>query len=210
VTTAPIRILVAEDHTFVREMLCRILTAEPDLEVVGSAADGDEAVRLAVDLQPDVALLDLVLPSGSGLAAIQLLRERAPDVRVIVLTGQVQPAPQRAALRLGVRGYLLKTASADAIVSAIRAVQAGSSAFDPSVTRQLGSLGASDDGGVPTPRELAVLRQAAAGLTNREIADQLGVRESTVEFHLHNLYRKFGVGNRTEMVDRGRRAGWVT
>jgi DNA-binding NarL/FixJ family response regulator len=202
-----IRIVVAEDHTFVREALCRVLVSQPDFRVVGQTSSGEEAVRLVADLRPDVLLLDLALPVIPGAQVVRHVRDQAPDVRIIVLTGQMGVAPHAIAA-MGVRGYLLKQSTADAIVSAVRAVYAGCTAFDPWVAQQLGQH-ASQKPGLATKREQDVLHRAAEGLTNREIADRLKVREATVEFHLRNLFRKLGAGNRTEMVHRARQAGWV-
>jgi DNA-binding NarL/FixJ family response regulator len=132
-----------------------------------------------------------------------------PQVRIVVLTGYEDSGHQETLLSLGVRGYLAKTATREELVSAVRAVHAGGLVFHPAVAQILTRRAASPAGSEPTARELDVLHLTAEGLTNREIAGRLRIGDATIEFHLHNLFRKFGVGTRTELVHHARRAGWI-
>jgi DNA-binding NarL/FixJ family response regulator len=205
----PLRLVLAEDHTFLREVLRELLESEPGLVVVGDAADGQTAVQLADELRPDVLLLDIDLPGMTGVVVARLLRERLPDMPIIVLTGYDDHEHRATLVRLGVRGYLAKTVSHEELVSAIRAVHAGGTVFDGMVARMLVRRAGLAAGPEPTGREMAVLELVAQGGRNQEIADRLAIGEATVEFHLRNLFRKFGAATRTDLVDRARREGWV-
>lgn len=197
---AAIRVVVADDHPIVREGLRRFLDSRDGIEVVGEAADGEQAVARAARLRPDVVLLDLVMPVLDGLGAIERILARDPDARILVLTsfaGEDQVLP---ALRAGAAGYLLKDADPAEVERAVRAVAAGESPLDPAVAGRV--LRAVRPGSDPvaalTPREREVLGLLARGLTNRQIARELVVAEKTVKTHVSAVLAKLGVADRTQ------------
>jgi DNA-binding NarL/FixJ family response regulator len=204
------RVLIADDQTIVREGLSTLLGLLPDIEVVGAATDGEEALRLVVERRPDVALVDLRMPRCDGAEATRRIRELAPDTQVIVLTTYADDASVFTALQAGARGYLTKNASAAEIRQAIAAVRRGEALLDPSVQRRLLDALAGNPGGLPaaeeelpdglTPREAEVLRLIAAGRTNREIAADLVVSEGTVKTHVNRIFAKAGVRDRGQAV----------
>jgi DNA-binding NarL/FixJ family response regulator len=208
-----IRILVADDHPMLREGLVAVLSTQPDFEVVGEAADGSEAVRLAGALRPDVILLDLEMPGTDGVAALERLRDAGSEVRAVVFTAYDTDERILGALRAGARGYLLKGASRAEIFDAVRTVYAGGSLLQPGVTaRVLEHLGRGDERAQAnqlTPRELEVLGLISEGLQNSEIAERLFVTERTVKFHVSSILAKLGADNRTEAVAIAARRGLI-
>jgi DNA-binding NarL/FixJ family response regulator len=208
---ARIRILVADDHPMLREGLVAVLGTQPDFEVVGEAADGSEAVRLAETLRPDVILLDLEMPGVDGVAALEELRDAGSTSRAIVFTAYDTDQRILGALRAGARGYLLKGASRTEIFDAIRTVHAGGSLLEPGVTtRLLDQLRENRELREPlTPRELEVLVLISEGLHNSEIAGRLFVTERTVKFHVSSILAKLGADNRTEAVAVAARRGLI-
>jgi DNA-binding NarL/FixJ family response regulator len=208
---ARIRILVADDHPMLREGLVAVLGTQPDFEVVGEAADGSEAVRLAETLRPDVILLDLEMPGVDGVAALEELRDAGSTSRAIVFTAYDTDQRILGALRAGARGYLLKGASRTEIFEAIRTVHAGGSLLEPGVTtRLLDQLRENRELREPlTPRELEVLVLISEGLHNSEIAERLFVTERTVKFHVSSILAKLGADNRTEAVAVAARRGLI-
>jgi DNA-binding NarL/FixJ family response regulator len=208
-----IRILVADDHPMLREGLVAVLSTQPDFEVVGEAADGSEAVRLAEALRPDVILLDLEMPGTDGVAALERLRDAGSEVRAVVFTAYDTDERILGALRAGARGYLLKGASRAEIFDAVRTVYAGGSLLQPGVTaRVLEHLGRGDERAQAnqlTPRELEVLGLISEGLQNSEIAERLFVTERTVKFHVSSILAKLGADNRTEAVAIAARRGLI-
>ncbi len=207
----PIRVLVVDDQALVRAGFRMILEIEPDLEVVGEAADGGEAVTLAASLAPDVVLMDVRMPGVDGIAATRALTaDPACQARVVMLTTFDMDEYVYEALRAGASGFLLKDVRPELLVAGIRAVHAGESLLAPSVTRRMiesfvarprvGDPESGDRIATLTARELEVLRLLAEGLTNREIATELFVSETTVKTHVGRLLMKLGLRDRVQAV----------
>jgi DNA-binding NarL/FixJ family response regulator len=198
-------VLVVDDQTVVREGLVMLLGLSPGVEVVAAAADGDEALALARRHAPDVVLMDLRMPRTDGVTATRRILAELPATRVIVLTTYADDASVFAALEAGARGYLTKDAPAAEIQRAIRTVYAGEALLDPSVQRRLieRALSASGPASYPdglTQRETEVLREIAAGLSNREIAERLVISEATVKTHVNNIFSKANLRDRAQAV----------
>jgi len=201
-----IRVLIADDQAMVRTGFGMIIGAQPDMEVVGEAADGVEAVALARKLKPDVALLDIRMPKMDGLEALRLLAEPgvADPVKVVVVTTFDLDEYVHRALRNGAAGFLLKDSGPALLIEAVRAAVSGDALISPSITvRLLEHLSppapAEDDGGL-SPRELDVVKLAARGLTNAEIANQLFISVGTVKTHLGSVHTKLSTRNRVEVA----------
>jgi DNA-binding NarL/FixJ family response regulator len=213
VSARKVRVLIAEDHGTVREGLKLLLDAQPDMEVVGLAADGREALRLARELLPDVALMDVSMPGADGLQATLGLRDACPQVRVLALTRHADYGYLSEMLRAGAKGYVLKQSSSADLLGAVRAVAAGQNYLDPSVTGKLlgGHAGRGPEAGAESvsEREEEVLRMISRGHSNKEIAARLSVSVKTVEMHKANGMRKLGLGGRTDIVDYAIFRGWM-
>jgi len=214
----PIRVLIADDQRVVRDGLRMLVGLIDDVEVVGTACDGAEAVRLAEDHRPDVVLMDLRMPGTDGIAATADLRQRLPDTRVLVLTTYADEDAIVPALRAGARGYLTKDASAEQIEAAIHAVHAGQTHLDPAVQERLVTAvlsrspaptpaagpavpgpGQKPPGGL-TAREAEVLTLLAAGLSNAEIGQRLYLSHATVKTHINRIFAKTGARDRAQAV----------
>jgi DNA-binding NarL/FixJ family response regulator len=196
----PIRILIAEDQRIVREGLIALLEDESEVVIVGEASGGAEAVELFARLQPDVVLMDLQMPGVDGPEATRRIRQQSPDARILVLTTYATDEFIFKALRAGARGYLLKDASADELLEALRAVHQGRTLLAPEVAAR---LVAGVSAGAPEPltaRELEVLTLLGQGRSNGEIADTLTIAPRTVKVHVQNILGKLGASNRTEAV----------
>jgi NarL family two-component system response regulator LiaR len=207
----PIRVLVVDDHAVVREGLRAFLELQERIEVVGEAADGDEAIAAAERLRPDVILMDLVMPRLDGVAAMRALRERVPSARVIVLTSFLDDDKLLPALRAGAAGYLLKNAQPQELARAVRAAHAGEALLDPVVAARLvdALTGQADPLGQLTPREREVLELIGRGFPNKRIARELGISEKTVKTHVGHVLAKLGVTDRTQAAVVAVRAGLV-
>lgn len=234
-----IRVLLADDHTILREGIRILLEAEPDMDIVGEAGDGEEAVKLALELKPDIVLMDIAMPGMNGLEATRRLRAADPDIHVLILSMHEDQDYVVPILEAGASGYVLKRTAASELVSAIRAVYEGNSFLYPSVAKMLiqnylrrqgeaedaGDVDETASGGVPipggalpgrekakllTPRELEVLRLIVDGLTNREIAEKLFISIKTVQAHRGNMMEKLGLHDRVELVKFAIRHGLAT
>jgi DNA-binding NarL/FixJ family response regulator len=201
-----VRVLVVDDHPVVRSGLVGMLAAEPDLAVVGEAGDGQEAVRLAAALAPDVVLMDLRMPVLDGVGATAQIAGTGP--RVLVLTTYDTDADILRAVESGATGYLLKDTPRDALVRGVRAAARGQTVLAPTVaTRLVGSVRAAAER--PTPREAEVLALVAQGCSNAEAGRRLFIAEATVKTHLLRAFTKLGVDDRTAAVTEARRRGWL-
>lgn len=196
-TDKAIRILIADDHAVIRDGLSMILGLQDDFSVVGQARDGQEAVQLAHQLTPDVVVMDMMMPKLDGCAAARKITAENPDVRVLILTSYTESSKILQAIHAGACGAIGKNAPREELLSAIRAVARGKSAFSPEI-KQL--MAESRDIPALSPRQREVLEAIARGLTNDDIARQHGLSRAAIKFHLLELYRKLGVANRTEAV----------
>lgn len=216
----PIRLLLADDHPMLRQGTAELLRREPDLEVVGEASDGQQAIELAHSLKPDIVVMDVRMPVLSGVEATRRIRESLPAVLVLVLTAHDDDQYIFSLLQAGASGYLLKTAPVSELVKAIHQVCAGESPLDPAIARKVvvhlsgerPPLSPNDDAPASqelTARELEVLQLLARGLSNRAIADELIVSDRTVQAHLTSIFAKIHVASRLEAVLTAIRRGWL-
>jgi NarL family two-component system response regulator LiaR len=198
----PIRVLIVDDHAVVREGLRTFLELQDGIEVAGEAVDGEDAIREAERLRPDVVLMDLVMPNLDGVEAMRELRQRVPGARVIVLTSFLEDERLLPAVRAGAAGYLLKNVQPQELARAIRTAAAGEALLDPAVAARL--VEALEEDGRDaraeqlTPREREVLALIGRGFANKRIALELGIAEKTVKTHVGNVLSKLGVSDRTQ------------
>jgi DNA-binding NarL/FixJ family response regulator len=197
---SPIRLIIVDDHPVVRDGLRGMLSSDPDLEVVGEASDGAEALALVASVEPDVVLMDLRMPHLGGAAAIRSLAEQGSRVKVLVLTTYDTDSDVVPALEAGATGYLLKDAPREELVRAIHAAARGESVLAPSVATRLVSQLRAPEHEALSDRELEVLTLIAQGETNRGAAARLFISEATVKTHLLHIYAKLGVNDRAAAV----------
>ena len=209
-----IRVLIADDHTIVRAGVRLLLEAEPDMEVVGEALTGEEAVRLAENLRPTVALMDIAMPALDGLEATRRIRAGSPDTRVLVLTMHRSDEYFFEVLKAGASGYVLKAADTDELITAIRVVARGETFLVPTMAKKLVEDYVSRFGEVEAPgqpslthREKEILRLVAKGYSNKEIAERLVLSPSTIHSHRTNMMKKLNLSTRRELVQYARERG---
>lgn len=210
-TRMSIRLIIVDDHTIVRQGLRAIMRVTPDLELIGEAGSGREAIEMALRLRPDVMLMDLIMPEVDGVSAIAEIKRLAPAVRVIALTTFTESELVLGAVQAGAEGYLLKDVDVQELTTAIRVVHSGQAYLHPQATRHLLQATARPDQPVEklTGREQEVLRLVANGLTNRQIADALSISEKTVSVHVSNVLGKLGLASRTQAALYATRIGLI-
>jgi DNA-binding NarL/FixJ family response regulator len=209
-----LRILIADDHPLFRKGMRGLLESLPDMEVIGEAATGEEAIAMAADLAPDVIVMDLQMPGGSGISATRAILNASPHIRVLMVTLYEDSESVFTAIRAGARGYLLKDAGADEMTRAIQAVGRGEAIFSPSIANRLIDYFATPYPAVPedvfpalTGREREILQLIAQGRSNAEMAQQLSLSVKTVQNYVSNIYSKLQVADRAEAIIRAREAG---
>lgn len=213
-----IKIIIADDHAVVREGTRTLLEREEDMQVVGEAHDGEEAVRLIEKLKPDVAILDISMPKLSGIEVTRRIKPRLPSTAILILTVYDNDEYVFALLEAGAAGYLLKDVHSHEIVKAVRAVYSGESVLHPSIARkviQRAIVGSSKSGDAKSTIELSerekeVLKLAARGLSNKDIADTLCISIRTVQGHINSIFHKLSVGSRTEAIFQSVKRGWLS
>jgi two-component system, NarL family, response regulator LiaR len=206
-----IKVLIADDHGVVRQGLTMYLGLDPELEVIGEAANGEEAVNMARDLKPDVVLMDLLMPVMDGIAATEKIKTETPEVEVVALTSVLDDGAVTGAVRAGAMGYLLKNTKPRDLCRAIKGAAAGQVQLDPEAAAKLmREMRAPDRPEALTGRETEVLKLVARGLANKQVARELFVEEKTVKAHVSGILRKLGVSSRTQAALHAVRAGLVS
>ena len=217
-----IKVLLVDDQTLIRQGIRLLLEIETDIQVVGQAANGREALEQVASLRPDVVLMDVRMPEMDGVVATRELGRRFPDVKVIILTTFEDDETVFEGLKAGARGYLLKDISSEEMAAAVRKVAGGEALIEPRLTRKVlaefsrlasANSGQASSGSLPVPlteRELEVLQALAHGLSNREIAEQLVITQGTVKNHVSSLIDKLGVRDRTQAVLKGQELGLIS
>ena len=211
------RILIADDHPMFREGVMKLLEQGGDLEVIGQAGDGEEAVRLATELKPNVELMDIIMPKLNGIEAAKQIKAVLPTTAILMLSAYSYESYVLAALRAGVAGFLSKGAHSSELLAAIKAVGVGEPVLDQTAAYRILTRLVSTDESSPRAtlkelhsRELEVLKLAAKGMSNKDIAQELCISERTVQTHFANIFRKLDVGSRTEAVLRALKEGWLS
>jgi NarL family two-component system response regulator LiaR len=212
-----LKVLVAEDHPITRQGIRKLLDDEDKFTVIGEAGDGEEAVQMVEELKPDVVIMDVAMPKLNGIEATRQIKLIRPATAVLILSAYDDDEYVFGLLEAGAAGYLLKTASGDELTQAIRAVYKGEPVLDPLITRKVINRFRFPDKMPRTARpsehlsdrEIGIIKLAARGMTNKEIADELHLSRRTVEGNLRSIFNKLGVGSRTEAVLYGLRKGWL-
>ena len=214
---AKIRIVLADDHVILRQGTRQLLEHEPDIEVVGEASDGAEAVELVSKLKPDIVIIDVAMPHMNGIEATKKIKEILPGTKILVLTGYDYDEYIFSLLEIGAAGYLLKDVSGDDLVGAVRAVYQGEPVLHPTVMRKLmNRFKTPTTRQTETPidvlseREMEVLKLAVSGKSNKDIADGLNISLRTVQAHMRSIFNKLGVGSRSEAIVSGLKKGWFS
>lgn len=213
-----IKIVIADNHAVVREGTRTLLDREPDMEVIGEAGDGEEAVKLIEKLKPDVAILDISMPKLSGVEVTRQIKPRFPSTAILILSAYDNDEYIFALLEAGAAGYLLKDAHSQEIVEAVRAVYSGESVLHPSIARKVIQRALVSSSGAAiqksdielSEREKEVLKLAAQGMKNKDIADALYISIRTVQGHINSIFHKLGVGSRTEAIFQSVKRGWLS
>ncbi len=213
-----IKLILAEDHTLVREGIREMISGQPDMEILGEAANGAEAVELVGRLHPDVVLMDIAMPGVNGIEATRIIKKTFPNVSILILTAHYSQELIMAVVEAGAAGYMLKNSRGQELVNAIRAVNDGESVLHPVIAQEIFrhlAQGTPSEAVTPrtssslTARELEILNLATEGLSNDKIAQKLALGPRTVQTHWRNIFNKLGVSSRTEAVICGLRSGWV-
>lgn len=211
-----IKVLVADDHPTFRDGLCRFLEDEEDIEIVAKPQNGKQAVILAKELQPDVAIIDVSMPELNGIEATKQIKSACPDIAILMVSAFDYESYIRASLQAGAAGYMLKTAPTSELVSAIRLVSIGEAVFDMKTAGRIMHnlfVNGDEEGGAFArlyPREIEILKQAAKGKSNKAIGEELVISERTVQTHMVHIFKKLEVGSRTEAVLRALKDGCIT
>lgn len=212
-----LKVLIADDHPVFRDGIRKLFEEGGNIKVVGQAGDGEEAVRLAIELKPDLVVMDIIMPKLSGIDATKQIKTALPDTAVLLMSGYSYESYILAALRAGATGFLSKGARSNELLNAVESIRNGEPVLDQSIAYKILTRMVSTSDSVAKPtreelrtRELEVLKLAAKGMTNKAIAEKLYLSERTIQTHFANIFRKLNVGSRTEAVLRALKEGWLS